>query len=239
MVLFTSEQSLIKLQGLLQREIASHAGVEQGSAESRQAALLQLLLNTCSLSLSVVCGADRAESAEARACSGPAPTTPPLLLLTRVISLQRGPIEAALRDTKELYHDAIRLEAAKAVNFAEQLHSTLAQLRPFLAASDEAATGSARRESEGDPAACSAALAGAHSAEGKASRDGLKASRRTPGAVTIAAFEILKPISRGAYGHVVLAAKKTTRDLYAIKVAHPHPHPLPTPRRALPRGICL
>ena len=76
-VLFTSEQSLIKLQGLLQREIASHAGVEQGSADSRQAALLQLLLNTCSLSLSVVCGADRAESAEARAHSGPAPTLPP------------------------------------------------------------------------------------------------------------------------------------------------------------------
>ena len=76
-VLFTSEQSLIKLQGLLQREIASHAGVEQGSADSRQAALLQLLLNTCSLSLSVVCGADRAESAEARAHSGPAPARPP------------------------------------------------------------------------------------------------------------------------------------------------------------------
>jgi len=36
--------------------------------------------------------------------------------------------------------------------------------------------------------------------------------------VTIDSFEILKPISRGAYGHVVLAAKKTTRDLYAIKV---------------------
>ena len=36
--------------------------------------------------------------------------------------------------------------------------------------------------------------------------------------VTISSFEILKPISRGAYGHVVLAAKKTTRDLYAIKV---------------------
>ena len=28
----------------------------------------------------------------------------------------------------------------------------------------------------------------------------------------------MKPISRGAYGHVVLAAMKTTRDLYAIKV---------------------
>jgi len=36
--------------------------------------------------------------------------------------------------------------------------------------------------------------------------------------VTIDSFEILKPISRGAYGQVVLAAKKTTQDLYAIKV---------------------
>ena len=36
--------------------------------------------------------------------------------------------------------------------------------------------------------------------------------------MTISSFEIIKPISRGAYGHVVLAAKRTTRDLYAIKV---------------------
>lgn len=36
--------------------------------------------------------------------------------------------------------------------------------------------------------------------------------------VTIDSFDILKPISRGAYGQVVLAAKKTTQDLYAIKV---------------------
>ena len=39
-----------------------------------------------------------------------------------------------------------------------------------------------------------------------------------PNEVNISAFEILKPISRGAYGRVVLAAKRTTRDLYAIKV---------------------
>ena len=31
-------------------------------------------------------------------------------------------------------------------------------------------------------------------------------------------FEILKPISKGAYGRVFLAQKKTTRDVYAIKV---------------------
>ena len=41
--------------------------------------------------------------------------------------------------------------------------------------------------------------------------------------MSINSFEILKPISRGAYGHVVLAAKKTTRDLYAIKVRFPPP----------------
>lgn len=31
-------------------------------------------------------------------------------------------------------------------------------------------------------------------------------------------FEILKPISKGAYGRVFLAQKKTTKDIYAIKV---------------------
>ena len=32
-------------------------------------------------------------------------------------------------------------------------------------------------------------------------------------------FEILKPISRGAFGRVYLARKRATGDLYAIKVA--------------------
>jgi len=40
--------------------------------------------------------------------------------------------------------------------------------------------------------------------------------RSRPKSHNISSFEILKPISRGAYGHVVLAAMKTTRDLYAI-----------------------
>lgn len=31
-------------------------------------------------------------------------------------------------------------------------------------------------------------------------------------------FEIIKPISRGAYGRVFLAKKRTTGDLFAIKV---------------------
>lgn len=36
---------------------------------------------------------------------------------------------------------------------------------------------------------------------------------------TINDFEILKPISRGAFGKVFLARKKTTGDLFAIKVS--------------------
>ena len=37
-------------------------------------------------------------------------------------------------------------------------------------------------------------------------------------ATSIHDFEILKPISKGAYGRVFLAQKKTTKDIYAIKV---------------------
>lgn len=35
---------------------------------------------------------------------------------------------------------------------------------------------------------------------------------------TIDDFEIIKPISRGAYGRVFLSKKRTTGDLFAIKV---------------------
>lgn len=35
---------------------------------------------------------------------------------------------------------------------------------------------------------------------------------------TIDDFEIIKPISRGAFGRVFLAKKRTTGDLFAIKV---------------------
>lgn len=35
---------------------------------------------------------------------------------------------------------------------------------------------------------------------------------------TIDDFEIMKPISRGAFGRVFLAKKRTTGDLFAIKV---------------------
>lgn len=34
-------------------------------------------------------------------------------------------------------------------------------------------------------------------------------------------FEIIKPISRGAFGRVFLAKKRTTGDLFSIKVPHP------------------
>jgi serine/threonine protein kinase/mRNA-degrading endonuclease RelE of RelBE toxin-antitoxin system len=43
-------------------------------------------------------------------------------------------------------------------------------------------------------------------------------SRNAPRKTNITDFEILKPISRGAYGRVFLAKKKKTGDLYAIKV---------------------
>jgi hypothetical protein len=36
--------------------------------------------------------------------------------------------------------------------------------------------------------------------------------------VTIEDFEVLKPISRGAFGRVYLARKRSTGDLFAIKV---------------------
>ena len=36
--------------------------------------------------------------------------------------------------------------------------------------------------------------------------------------VGIEDFEVLKPISRGAFGRVYLTRKRTTGDLYAIKV---------------------
>lgn len=39
-----------------------------------------------------------------------------------------------------------------------------------------------------------------------------------PSSMSIDDFEILKPISRGAFGRVYLARKRGTGDLYAIKV---------------------
>lgn len=38
--------------------------------------------------------------------------------------------------------------------------------------------------------------------------------------VSIEDFEVIKPISRGAFGRVYLARKRATGDLFAIKVRH-------------------
>lgn len=43
-------------------------------------------------------------------------------------------------------------------------------------------------------------------------------NRGTKDRTTIEDFEIIKPISRGAFGRVFLAKKKATGDLFAIKV---------------------
>eukprot|EP00667_Euglena_gracilis_P000179 EG_transcript_179 len=46
---------------------------------------------------------------------------------------------------------------------------------------------------------------------------GMRKKRRRP-SVNISDFEVIRAISRGAYGRVFLARKRKTRDLYAIKV---------------------
>jgi serine/threonine protein kinase len=49
--------------------------------------------------------------------------------------------------------------------------------------------------------------------------DALQSIRRVSGCrVSIRDFDIIKPISKGAFGKVYLARKKTTGDQYAIKV---------------------
>jgi serine/threonine protein kinase len=58
-------------------------------------------------------------------------------------------------------------------------------------------------------------------AEVPSSRQSLRVSASPhlhPAVPSIRDFDILKPISRGAFGRVYLASKKTTGDLYAIKV---------------------
>lgn len=65
-----------------------------------------------------------------------------------------------------------------------------------------------------------------HSAERRLSLDeeGLQSWKCTPvhpshkDRTTIDDFEIIKPISRGAFGRVFLARKRITGDLFAIKV---------------------
>lgn len=54
--------------------------------------------------------------------------------------------------------------------------------------------------------------------------DAVRSSRASPinpyskDRTTIEDFEIIKPISRGAFGRVFLARKRATGDLFAIKV---------------------
>lgn len=48
---------------------------------------------------------------------------------------------------------------------------------------------------------------------------GASTPRATSG-MSIEDFEIIKPISRGAFGRVYLARKRSTGDLYAIKVSN-------------------
>lgn len=47
--------------------------------------------------------------------------------------------------------------------------------------------------------------------------------------VSIDDFEIIKPISKGAYGRVFLARKRSTGDLFAIKVSGSRPLKQGTP----------
>ena len=104
-----------------------------------------------------------------------------------------------LRDARELQVESHRLGDAMLISLAEQLHAVLEELRPFWREERHGSLPGHRRSHSGDGATSAAAV-------------------RVADAVSIKSFEILKPISRGAYGRVVLAAKRTTRDLYAIKV---------------------
>lgn len=53
------------------------------------------------------------------------------------------------------------------------------------------------------------------STPGMAATTPAAASNQRP---SIRDFDIIKPISRGSFGSVLLASKKTTGDIYAIKV---------------------
>ena len=108
-------------------------------------------------------------------------------------SLDESRSAAMLRDARELQNESHGLADPLLISLAGQLHSILDQLQPFWR---EEHHGTLHRSSN------------AHQWLTQAAAE----------AVSINSFEILKPISRGAYGHVVLAAKKTTRDLYAVKV---------------------
>ena len=52
----------------------------------------------------------------------------------------------------------------------------------------------------------------------KACNGGPTPHQHSHASISIDDFEVLKPISRGAFGRVYLAKKRTTGDLFAIKV---------------------
>ena len=103
-------------------------------------------------------------------------------------SLDESRSTEMLRDARELHNESHRLADPLLISLAGQLHAVLDQLQPFWR---EEHHGTLHRNQSLTQAA---------------------------EAVSISSFEILKPISRGAYGRVVLAAKRTTKDLFAIKV---------------------
>ena len=155
------------------------------------------------------------------------------------LTTSRVACASMLNDAKELVGASMRVGDAVISSYARQLVRQLSQIAPFLeeagqdehcapclrpsprAASPSISIPSASsRPSGAGPAQSTSAVATAAST-GLALAPTLAGSHEKPTRFTaqkISSFEILKPISRGAYGHVVLAAKKTTRDLYAIKV---------------------
>ena len=68
-------------------------------------------------------------------------------------------------------------------------------------------------------------FSGSFDDDGMSTDDGVQSLRSTPthpscsDRITIEDFYILKPISRGAFGRVFLAKKRSTGDLFAIKVS--------------------
>jgi hypothetical protein len=69
-------------------------------------------------------------------------------------------------------------------------------------------------------------FSGSYDDDGMSTDDGVQSLRSTPthpscsDRISIEDFYILKPISRGAFGRVFLAKKRSTGDLFAIKVSY-------------------
>ena len=140
-----------------------------------------------------------------------------------------------LAEAQELLQASLRLQDTTVASFAKLLVSNLSQVVPFLQ-EGQAEGGAAPAPAPPYPPPSSESDAPATAAPmtaplpiikevswGTTENLGPTPTKRRPSrsrrsSQSISQFEILKPISRGAYGHVVLAAKKSTRDLFAIKV---------------------